>query len=36
MELIVKLKEKGASEEELLPYERKVAELFGLEQSEAM
>ena len=36
MELIVKLKEKGASEEELLPYERKVAELFGLEQSEVM
>lgn len=36
MELITKLRDKGASEEELLPYERKVAELFGLEESKAM
>lgn len=36
MELITKLKDKGASEEELLPYERKMAELFGLEQSKVM
>ncbi len=36
MELITKLRDKGASEEELLPYERKVAELFGLEESKVM
>lgn len=35
-ELITKLRDKGASEEELLPYERKVAELFGLEESKVM
>lgn len=36
MELLTKLRDKGASEEELLPYERKVAELFGLEESKVM
>jgi dCMP deaminase len=30
MELISKLREKGASKEELAPYETKVTELFGL------